>query len=282
VLVVSGRLSARSLANYRVFPGMGLMRSTLGCVTAVEAQTAEDASRFKAAGLPPDRVTVSGNLKFDYKPDTGVIEAGRVLRSGWGRSTRPVWIAASTHAGEEALALEAQAELLQSFPELLLVLVPRHPQRFEEVAQLCRDSRLRTARRGKSETCGDDTCVLLADTLGELVQLYAAADVAFVGGSLVPVGGHNLLEPASLGLPVITGPYLKNQKQMAELLQTEGAASVVNDRPGLVGKLAELLDSPTMRHQAGLAGRHVIEQNQGALGRVLKRVEQFLSPPGHL
>jgi 3-deoxy-D-manno-octulosonic-acid transferase len=271
LLVASGRLSSRSLDRYRALAGRRFMHDVLASVDFVAAQSAGDADRFRQLGLPAERVAVTGNLKYDHPEDAGHAAAARTLRAGWG-STRRVWIAASTHEGEEAIVLEAHAQLLQSFPELLLVLAPRHPQRFDAVARLCHESGLETARRSRGEACMPHTRVLLADTIGELAMLYAAADVAFVGGTLVPVGGHNLLEPAAAGLPVITGPHLGSQQPMAGLLQSAGAAMLVNDGFGLVERLAELLDSETLRRQAGIAGRHVIAQNRGAVARVLEQV----------
>ncbi|MGH8457779.1 MAG: lipid IV(A) 3-deoxy-D-manno-octulosonic acid transferase, partial [Nevskiales bacterium] len=206
LLMVSARMTETSLKSFNRFPGAGLLRETLACTAGILAQTEADAQRYRRAGAPAERVAVAGNLKFDYRLDPSLVSRAQVLREGWG-AARPVWIAASTHEGEEAIVLVAHARLRERQPDLLLVLVPRHPQRFETVAGLCAKSGLSTARRSRGETGDTHSAILLVDTIGELNMFYAAADVVFVGGSLVPVGGHNLLEPAALGLPILVGPH---------------------------------------------------------------------------
>jgi 3-deoxy-D-manno-octulosonic-acid transferase len=279
LVMVSARLSQESLDGYRHFPGLAVIRDSLESARAA-AQTPQDAERLRMAGVREQNISVCGNLKFDYPPDAAVVEAGRQLRREWGAELRPVWIAASTHAGEEAAALEVHEALCERRADALLVLVPRHPQRFEEVARLCAGSELRVARRGRREACGADTQVLLADTLGELNMLYAAADIAFVGGSLVPVGGHNLLEPASLGLPILVGPHLESQRAIAEPLLATGAAIEVVDAQALEEKLEEMFESDVLRRQAGAAARHVIESSRGTLARVLALLSEYLPVQG--
>jgi 3-deoxy-D-manno-octulosonic-acid transferase len=222
-------------------------------------------------------VEVAGNIKFDHRLDPSLVPRAQVLREGWG-AARPVWIAASTHDGEEATVLEAHARLRERLPDLLLILVPRHAQRFEAVAQLCARSGFATARRSRGETGGLDSAIVLVDTIGELNLFYAAADVAFVGGSLTPVGGHNLLEPAALGLPILVGPHMHTQAQMTELLLAAGAARTVHDVQELTAAVGEFLGSSPLRHQAGDAARAVIEQNRGALAKALARVAANLDP----
>jgi len=187
-----------------------------------------------------------------------------------------VWIAGSTHAGEEDILLDAHVRLTSRL-DALLVVVPRHPNRFDEVAANLRRRGLNFVRRSRDVAAEPATQVLLVDTLGELVTFYAAADVAFVGGSLVPIGGHNLLEPAALGLPILTGPSTVNAEDIARLLVEVGAAYTVHDAAELTEQLARLLRDPQARREAGDRGRSTVEANRGALERLLTLIAPFLS-----
>src|SRR6202789_2924759 len=203
LVLASARLSAKSVARYRRFGS--LFRGIFSASSLVAAQTAEDAQRFVAIGAESARTRVVGNIKFDMELGAEVADRGRGLRAAFG-SERPTWIAGSTHAGEEEQVLAAHEELLAGRPDALLLLVPRHPERFEAVADLLSRRGWRFARRSAGSAPDGATQVVLVDTVGELAVLYASADAAFVGGSLVPIGGHNLLEPAALGIPVVAGP----------------------------------------------------------------------------
>jgi 3-deoxy-D-manno-octulosonic-acid transferase len=271
-LLANARLSLRSVARYRRFGG--LFRGVFSGNVLVAAQSAADAERFAAIGADPLRTQIVGNVKFDVAADPAVIRRGVELRSAWG--ARPVWIAGSTHAGEEELVLQAHAGLTGAVAGALLLLVPRHPQRFEAAAELLRRRGIRFERRSAGNAARPDTRVLLVDTAGELAALYASADVAFVGGSLVPVGGHNLLEPAALGIPVITGPYQANAKDIAQLLLLEGAALQVADARQLGAVLQELLMDPERRRRIGASGRRVVEANRGSVARLLALIEPML------
>lgn len=277
LLMISARLTEDALARFSRFPGVALLHATLGTIDSVLAQTEADADRFRQAGAPAGRVQVAGNLKFDYRLDPSLTDRAQILREAWG-AARPVWIAASTHEGEENIALATHARLREQWPDLLLVLVPRHPQRFARVAELCAASGLPTARRSLGELGNPASAVMLVDTLGELDLFYATADVAFVGGSLVPVGGHNLLEPAALGLPIIVGPHMHEQAQMTALLRAAGGALSVRDATELHTAVLRYLQSPEQRHQAGDACRQVMVQNRGTLARVLAQVSARLNP----
>lgn len=272
VLLASARLSARSVTRYR---RLGSLFS--GVFTAnvqVAAQSAEDAERFQAIGSAPARTHVAGNVKFDLQLDAGIVAQGRRLRAAFG-GARPVWIGGSTHSGEEEQLLDAHARLLADRPEALLLLVPRHKDRFAAVAELLARRGVRFARR--SGGIAPDGCeVLLVDTVGELALLYASADVAFVGGSLVPIGGHNLLEPAALGLPVLTGPYYFNNREIALLLLEQGAALQVADARDLAAVLQRLLFDPAERQRIGAAGRQIIATNRGSVARLLALMEPWL------
>jgi 3-deoxy-D-manno-octulosonic-acid transferase len=275
LVMASARVSARSVSRYRRMAG--LFSDTLSHGLLIGAQSAADADRFRAIGAAPDRVSVTGNVKFDMEIPGSTIEAGRELRARFAAG-RPVWIAGSTHEGEEEAALAAHDRLLQQQPEALLILVPRHPQRFEAVRGLLRRRGLRFAQRSLGEEPSSTQPVFLVDTLGELQMFYAASDVAFVGGSLVPVGGHNLLEPAVLGLPVLSGPYTQNAQEIADLLAASGALLIVQDEAGLARALVDLLSSPTLARETGEKGRRAMAQSRGAVERLVALVEPLLSP----
>ena len=283
VLLASARLSARSVSRYRRFGSLfsGVFSNNL----LVAAQTAEDAERFKSIGAAAERTLVVGNVKFDLSVEAGILQAGAALRAAYA-GVRPVWIAGSTHAGEEEQLLDAHALLLKSVPKAVLLLVPRHKDRFAGVADLLARRGVRFARRSRMASGEEarrlpgDTAVLLADTLGELATLYASADVAFVGGSLVAVGGHNLLEPAALGLPVLTGPSYFNGKEIAQLLLARGAALEVENAQGLAAELQRLLAAPEVRGQIGSIGKEIIAANRGCVARLLALIEPWLPAAG--
>lgn len=274
VAVVNGRLSPRALRGYRRL--RPLMREALACVDWLAAKSTADAERFRELGMAEARITVVGSLKFDIAPDD---EAGRTserLRARLGE--RPVWVAGSTHAGEEERLLAAHARLRERCPDALLLLVPRHPQRFDAVATLCEKADMPTARRSRDEWPVADTAVYLGDTMGELMAFYGAADLAFVAGSLVPIGGHNLLEPAALGVPVLTGPELANFAEVAETLRAAGALVEVADEAALAAALTALCADPAERRRLGEAGRAVVAANRGALERTLEGLARRLPP----
>ena len=282
IVIANARLSPRSFAGYRRVRGFA--RATLADCAAIAAQSEADADRFRALGAPPARVHVLGNLKFDLEMPEELLRVGRVLRWRWG-SARPVWVAASTHEGEEDAALRAHRILLARFPDAVLVLVPRHPQRFDAVARLIEKSELSFVRRSALELpqafapgeppplppLADLTGVqvLLGDSMGELPLYLGAADIAFVGGSLVEVGGHNVLEPASAGLPVLFGPHMFNFEQARALLLKHGAGRQVENLLALEPALAALFQDPAAREAMGRAGREVLRANRGALHRLV-------------
>ncbi len=280
VAVVNGRLSPRAFRGYRRL--RPLMREALACVDWLAAKSAADAERFARLGMAEERIDVVGSLKFDIVRDDGALEVSERLRTRLGE--RPVWVAGSTHEGEETALLAAHARLRESHPtpgfkscsEALLVLVPRHPQRFDAVAVLCEQMGMPVARRSRGEWPESATAVYLGDTMGELLTLYGAADLAFVGGSLVPIGGHNLLEPAVLGVPVLTGPQLSNFEEVAEVLRRADALVEVVDGRALAAALAKLFADPAERRRLGEAGRAVVASNRGALERTLDGLARLL------
>jgi 3-deoxy-D-manno-octulosonic-acid transferase len=273
-ILASARISPKSVARYRRFGG--LFRDVFADNTLVAAQSTEDAERFIAIGADPARTRVVGNVKFDVGVDAAIVERGLELRSRYW-DARPVWIAGSTHAGEEELVLTAHAGLQADVAGALLLLVPRHPQRFQSVADLVSRRGFRFERRSSGNAVRPDSQVLLVDTVGELAALYASVDVAFVGGSLVPVGGHNLLEPAALGVPIITGPYQSSGKEIAQLLLQQGAALQVADAPQLTDVLRQLFADPARRQRVGASGRQVVAVNRGSVARLLELIAPLLS-----
>jgi 3-deoxy-D-manno-octulosonic-acid transferase len=276
LVLASARLSANSVVLYQRFGG--LFRGIFSASSLIAAQTGVDAERFVAIGAQSARTRVVGNIKFDLELGAGILDRGRELRSGFGDS-RPVWVAGSTHAGEEEQVLAAHAELLRVEPDALLLLVPRHPDRFEAVADLLNARNMRFTRRSGGTIPDAATAVVLVDTVGELAVLYASADVAFVGGSLVPIGGHNLLEPAALGVPVLTGPSHSNARDIAQLLLAQGAALQVADARELAAALSRLFHDPAERQRMGASGRQVIESNRGSVARLLELIEALPAVP---
>jgi 3-deoxy-D-manno-octulosonic-acid transferase len=275
LVLASARLSARSVGRYRWLGG--LVREALARNVWVAAQSEADLGRFAALGASPARSRVVGNLKFDFELPAEAADGAGALRAALG-SGRPVWVAGSTHEGEEDQVLDAHARLRATRPDALLVLAPRHPPRFEAVAGLLRRRGTAFAARSGGTAVAPATEVLLLDTLGELVRFYAAADVAFVGGSLVPVGGHNLLEPAALGKPVVSGPHTANAAPVARLLIEAGAAETVADAQELAACVARLLADGGARRARGERGRAAVDANRGALARFLALVEPLLRP----
>jgi 3-deoxy-D-manno-octulosonic-acid transferase len=277
LVLASARLSARSVGRYRRLGA--LFRDTLSQAAVVAAQGTGDAERFQALGADPASTHVTGNLKFDFELPPQTVERGARLREQYAPA-RALWVAGSTHGGEEQTLLQAQRRVRALHPEALLVLAPRHPQRFAEVAALLHQGGVSFVRRSQGAAAASHSCeVLLLDSLGELLDFYAAADVAFVGGSLVPVGGHNLLEPAALGVPILTGPYNSNSEEIARLLIASGAAEVVRDAATLGARIGTLLANPEARVRIGAQGRASVDSNRGALGKLLGLIEPLLSEP---
>ncbi|MGO3158187.1 MAG: lipid IV(A) 3-deoxy-D-manno-octulosonic acid transferase [Halomonas sp.] len=272
VAVVNGRLSPRAFKRYqRLRP---LMASMLAEISWLAAKSSADAERFNALGCSSNITHIVGSLKFELVTPCKAIKEGEYLLIEWGE--RPVWVAGSTREGEEVLLLKAHRQLLQRYPGALLVLVPRHPQRFDEVAKLCQTEGWILSRRSQQQLATQQTQVYLGDTLGELAMLYTAGRVAFVGGSLVSLGGHNVLEPAALGRPVLSGPSIENFADVAEPLLAAGALTVVDNAEALAEALAGYFAAPEHARQAGQAGRAAIESQKGALARTLTGLEALL------
>jgi 3-deoxy-D-manno-octulosonic-acid transferase len=273
LVLASARVSPRSVGRYRQL--VPLFREALSHGIVIAAQSATDAERFRSIGAAPERTHVTGNIKFDFQPPAGIERQGKRWRE-WNAPRRPIWVAGSTHEGEEEMVLDAHRQVLERFPDALLLLVPRHPQRFESVREMLVKRNGQFANRSSGTAVPATTTVMLGDTMGELMLFYAAADVAFVGGSLVPIGGHNLLEPASVGRPVLTGPHNFNSEEIAKLLLDARAARIVRNEDELAGEVAGLLAAAGERAAMGAAGKAVLDANRGALDRLLTLVDPLL------
>jgi len=276
LVLASARISARSVGRYQRLGA--LFRDTLSQAVVVAAQAEGDAERFRALGAAATSTHVTGNLKFDFEVPPDIAQRGARLRAQYAPE-RALWVAGSTHGGgEEQALLEAHRQVRSVHPEALLVLAPRHPQRFAEVAALLHQGHMSFVRRSQGAAPAAQRCeVLLLDSLGELLDFYAAADVAFVGGSLVPVGGHNLLEAAALGVPILTGPDNSNSEEILRLLVACGAAQVVQDAAELGARVSTLLANPEARVRIGAQGRASVDSNRGALGKLLGLIEPLLA-----
>jgi len=275
VILANVRLSERSAAGYRRF--RRLFAPALGGVAAIAVQSGEDARRIASIGAPPDVIDVTGSTKFDIPMLASLREEAAALRRTWG-SSRGIWIAASTHDGEETLVLDAFRQVLERLPGSLLVLVPRHPERFREVAAQVRRRGFDSVMRSRRPADCSGVHVFIGDTMGELPLFYAAADVAFVGGTLVERGGHNVLEPAALGLPVLFGPHVFNFADISRRLLEAGGARTVGDSDSLGRAVIDYLHDADLRHTTGAKGRAFVESNRGAGDRVLAMISPHLEP----
>lgn len=272
IMVANGRLSEKAIKAYRKI--RPLMAEALSKVDMIAAKSEQDAERFIQLGFAEECMKVTGSIKYDLEPPADLQKQANTLRGLWG--DRPVWIAASTHEGEDEPLLAAHQRLLKTHPEALLILVPRHPQRFDAVAEMIKVQGLSFSRRSQEQPVHRQTQVYLGDTLGEMLLLYAAADIAFVAGSLVPIGGHNLLEPAALKIPIITGPHLKNFAEVAELLRQEGGLCEVQQVDQLLDELLQFFREPAQGQQRAQAAFRVVKANRGALQKQLELAETFL------
>ncbi|KIQ96340.1 lipid IV(A) 3-deoxy-D-manno-octulosonic acid transferase [Lysobacter sp. A03] len=272
--ILNARLSERSLRGYRVLAP--LVARALRTVDTVAAQSMADAMRFVQLGARSAQVVDVGNLKYDVMVPEGLEDFAATCRAHCGR--RPVWIAASTHEDEEAAVISIHRRLRERYPDLLLLWAPRHPERFRVVADHSRASGWQVSTRSRAQWPSAGDAVFVIDTLGELLHFYACADVAFVGGSLQDVGGHNLLEPAAAGTAIVTGPHLHNFAEISRQLDEAGALRIGTDPIGVGGALEELLGDPAMRRQMTAAGQMLVESGRGALAQTLVLLGPALAP----
>ena len=273
MLIVNARLSERSLRGYR--PLNGIVRQALRSVRVIAAQSQTDAARYRLLGADPSTILVSGNMKFDMPVPFDAVNAGSHLREQWGR-LRPVWIAGSTHEGEELPVLEAHLDVLKRLPDALLLIAPRHPERFKMVENSVRSLGFTLATRSADRVPSAAHQVFVIDSMGELMPFYAASDLAFVGGSLVPIGGHNVLEPAAMSRPVLVGPYTFNFEEITLTLIKEGAAERINGKEDLGARTLRLLLDHGRRAHMGERARHVFDSERGAVKRVMELIDQQL------
>lgn len=273
VLIVNARLSERSYRRYQWVPG--LFRAISSPISHIICQHQGDADRFVRLGIPSNKLSVTGSIKFDLALPDNLMENAARLRAQFPCKSQ-VWIAASTHKGEDEQVLDAFRLIRETFPESRLILAPRHPQRFIDVYALCHKRGWRVARRSLQES-PQDTDVYIGDTMGELLLLLKASDVAFIGGSLVPIGGHNLLEPAGLGIPSITGPYNFNFSDIAASLIACSATQICNTSAELANIVIQLLDNPEERKRRGNAGAQFIASNRGAINSIEKIIAIYLN-----
>lgn len=263
VYLVNARLSEKSFRQYRRFGAFAA--ASLNELAGIAAQSKADADRLKALGATA--VDVTGNLKFDIAPDAALVAQGDAWRAAWDRS-RPVLLLASTREGEETLLLQALQEL--DIPRLLTVIVPRHPQRFDEVAALLERHAMPFQRRSAGRPIAAQTRVVLGDSMGEMYAYYAACDVAIIGGSLLPFGSQNLIEACAVGRPVIIGPHTYNFAEATQLAIDAGAAVRVEDARGAITAARELLPDPARAQRMALAGLDFARSHQGATDKILR------------
>lgn len=272
-ILTNARLSARAFNRYGW--AHGLIYPPIASFDWIGVQTEADAARFLALGAHQQHVKVLGNLKYDVALPNNLATTAQQLRQRWG-AQRPCWVAASTHAGEEKIVLAAFQHILKILPDALLVLVPRHPQRFDDVARLCQDFSL--ARHSNTgATLTDTTQIYLGDTLGDLLLFYAATDLAFIGGSLVGVGGHNPIEAAWQQRTIISGPHTHNFSDVFSKLAQAQALTSINDSKTLAKAVIDLLDNPEQRQQLGQRAQQAIAGETGACQRYLDLIKPLLN-----
>lgn len=272
VVLANARMSKRSAKGYAKLGRF--MREVMSQIDLVAAQSQSDGARLIGLGARTDVMHVTGSVKFDMHLPASIKEQGEVLRRDWGVE-RSIWIAASTRQGEDEQILDAFAKVCHDRPESLLVLVPRHPERFDSVAGLCEKRGFNIQRRSKHQPCTNDIDVYIGDTMGDLTLMYAASDVAFVGGSLVQTGGQNPIEAAALGLPVIMGPSLYNFSEVTRMLRESEALEIVDDSEQLSTTVLAYFNDSSLRTQRGENAYAVVQRNRGAMDRLLKLIENI-------
>ena len=271
VVIVNARLSERSANGYRrLKPAVGWMLNELSLVLC---QNQNDAKRFSSLGISSEKIHVTGSVKYDVSISSGIHREGRLLRQALQQS-QAVWVAASTHEGEDARVLAIHLQLRKLYPDAVLVLVPRHPERFESAYELAEQAGFLTYRRTHEAVIPQDTDVFVVDTMGELLKFYAASDVAFIGGSLVEVGGHNPIEPGALGLPILAGPFVFNFEAICDQLVGAGGMEIVSGEAKLLEALQELMANPEEAKKRGQCAMKEVNASKGAVNKVV----DYLTP----
>lgn len=275
LLLLNARLSERSFKRYRALGS--LTRQTLGNIRWIGARSPQDADYFQQLGASTAQTGVCGNLKFALQIPTDILAKAQHLKQQWGN--RPVLVAGSTHAGEDEILLRVFARIRQSVPDTLLIIAPRHPERFEAVYNLCVGSGLNTLRRSSGQKLTAQTAILLGDSMGELLLWYALADIAFIGGSLIPHGGHNPLEAVAFGVPVVSGPYTHNFADIFPALYATGGAAEVRDEQNLYAQWLAWLQNNALRQQAGEKAAAFFAQQQDVRGCLLQHIRPYVEQP---
>lgn len=273
VVLANARLSERSAKGYAKFPKV--TRPMFQSINWIAVQSKSEAERFIELGALPENVAVIGSIKFDINVGDALVKKASDLRVKWQTANRPTWIAASTHEGEDEVILEAHRQLLAQYPDALLIIVPRHPERFDNVFKMS-SQYFNTIKRSTGTSVEQNVQVLIGDTMGELLFLYALADIAFVGGSLVDQGGHNVLEPVALNKPVICGAYLYNFQEITKQLIDAEALVVVNNSQELFLQIKRLFDDRDLMMKMIQGGNQIMQHNQGALSRLVNGIEKEL------
>ncbi len=277
-ILINARLSEKSARGYARFSS--LSSSMLQDLHLALIQNSVDAARFVGLGLPEANVRITGNIKFDLSLSDELREKAAELKQQISAAgEKLIWIAASTHQSEDEIILDAFAQVRQQLgaraKQFILILVPRHPERFERVGQLCAARGFNTQRRSRGQL-SSDMDILLGDTMGELMLMFGASDMAFVGGSLVPNGGHNFIEPAAWGLPLLSGPHLFNFAEVSQLLQDAGALTLASDASALAKTLMALIADETLRNEQGKKALQVALDNRGALDKTLTLIKNCI------
>ncbi|KEQ19486.1 lipid IV(A) 3-deoxy-D-manno-octulosonic acid transferase [Endozoicomonas numazuensis] len=277
VVIVNARLSEKSSRGYAKLGS--LTRKMMQNIHQVACQNENDGERFRQLGLPNEHLTITGSVKFDLSVDDEINKSAALLKSSWesglGHKAQ-ILIAASTHDGEDKPVLDAFKTILKKRPDTLLLLVPRHPERFNSVFELSKSQGLNTIRHSQATETSPDTQVIIGDTMGELMKLYATSDIAFVGGSLIKNGGHNMLEPAALGVPVLSGPSVYNFTDISQQLEDAGGMRTIQNSEQLAAAVTELLADDAARKKMGSQAQAFVEGNKGALQKLLKLVTETI------
>ena len=273
ICLMNARLSEKSAAGYQRISS--LTHRMMNEITLIASHGENDAKRFIALSAPKENVVVTGNIKFDLELPHDLASKSLALRETLGKN-RLIWIAASTHEGEEEIILLAHKKCYEKNKKALLLLVPRHPDRFDKVHHLCEQQGWVIKRRSKQETCDQNTSIYFGDTMGELLFMYSVSDIAFVGGSLIPRGGHNMLEPGALGKPILTGPHLFNFAEISELFFKAHALVKVTDADSLFKQLDFWMMNEAERHATGERAKAVVDANRGALAKQLTLINKVM------
>lgn len=271
VILANARMSQKSSDNYLKIES--LINEIMSAFSLVLAVCEADAQRFVSLGVNAEQCKVTGNIKFDQAFD---VNEANGYYPPWSEQQASIWLAASTHRGEDRILLSAHKQVVEKLPQAKLIIVPRHPERFDEVAHLIQESGFSLARRSEADTWTESANVLLGDSMGELMLAYQLSDVAFVAGSLVPIGGHNVIEPAMLGKPVISGPYVHNFQEIFHELESQGGALQASTEGEISELVVGLLENEERRKAVGSNAKKVVERSRGALKRTVKELEPFL------